>query len=224
MTGRGTMRARNRRLGLVLAGVVAGMVGLSFAASPFYRLFCQLTGFGGATVRAEKAPDRVRARTVTVRFNADVDPGLPWDFKPAQREIAVRLGEPALAFYTARNRAGEAITGTAVFNVQPDKAGGYFDKVQCFCFTEQRLAPGQSAELAVSFFVDPALADDRNLDDVTSITLSYTFYRAKTAEPRTAASGAAGSDLAKTDLAKTDFAKTDFAKTGSAAAAAKPSN
>lgn len=195
MNADGAMRARNRRLGLILAGVVAGMVGLSFAASPFYRLFCQLTGFGGATVRAEKAPDQVRERTVTVRFNADVDPGLPWDFKPAQREMKVRLGESALAFYTARNRAREAITGTAVFNVQPDKAGGYFDKVQCFCFTEQRLEPGQSADLAVSFFVDPALADDRKLDDVASITLSYTFYRAKAPEPKTSSAAAAAKPL-----------------------------
>jgi cytochrome c oxidase assembly protein subunit 11 len=191
MSAGGTTRARNRRLGLILAGVVAVMVGLSFAAAPFYRLFCQLTGFGGATVRAEKAPGETHARTVTVRFNADTDPGLPWDFKPAQREITVRLGEPALAFYTARNRGREAIVGTAVFNVQPDKAGGYFDKVQCFCFTEQRLEPGQSAELAVSFFVDPALAQDRNLDDVAHITLSYTFYRAKAPEPRTAGAAAA---------------------------------
>jgi cytochrome c oxidase assembly protein subunit 11 len=176
---------RNRRVGLICAAVVASMVGLSFASAPLYRLFCQVTGFGGATVRADKAPGETLDRTVTVRFNADIDPGLPWTFKPAQREMKLRLGEQALAFYTARNDAKEAITGTASFNVTPDKAGGFFDKLQCFCFTEQTLAPGQTADMAVSFFVDPAMARDRNLDDVTTITLSYTFFRAKAAPQRT---------------------------------------
>ena len=186
MTSAGkSVAARNRRVGLICAGVVASMMALSFASAPLYRLFCQVTGFGGATLRADQAPGEVLDRTVVVRFNADTDPGLPWEFKPAQREIKVRMGEPALAFYTARNMSHEAIVGTATFNVTPDKAGGFFDKLQCFCFSEQRLEPGQSADLPVSFFVDPAMAKDANLDDVTAITLSYTFYRAKAEPART---------------------------------------
>ncbi len=179
------IQARNRRVGLICAGVVASMVALSFASAPLYRLFCQVTGYGGATLRADQAPAEVLDRTVAVRFNADTDPGLPWEFKPAQREIKVKLGEQTLAFYTAHNTSRETITGSAVFNVTPDKVGGYFDKLQCFCFNEQTLAPGQSADLPVSFFVDPAMARDANLNDVTAITLSYTFYRVKTAPART---------------------------------------
>ena len=191
MSASNSIAARNRRIGLACAGVVASMVALSFASAPLYRLFCQVTGFGGATVRADKAPGEVLDRVVTVRFNADTDPGLPWEFKPAQREIKVRIGEQTLAFYTARNNSREAITGTAAFNVTPDKAGAYFDKVQCFCFNEQKLEPGQAADLGVSFFVDPAMAKDKNLDDVNTITLSYTFFRTKN-EPARASQTAAG--------------------------------
>ena len=184
MSAGATMRRRNRRLALVCAGFVAGMAGLSFASAPLYRMFCQATGYGGATARADRAPDRTLDRLVTVRFNADTDPGLSWEFKSAQKELQVKLGEQTLAFYRARNLTGETIVGTATFNVTPEKAGLYFDKLQCFCFTEQRLEPGQSADLGVSFFVDPEMAKDRNLDDVTTITLSYTFFRVKT-EPKT---------------------------------------
>ncbi|MCK6451475.1 MAG: cytochrome c oxidase assembly protein [Alphaproteobacteria bacterium] len=187
-TGATPVAARNRRLMLVCVVVVAVMVGMSFASVPLYRLFCQVTGFGGATQRADKAPDTVLDRVVTVRFNADTDPSLPWSFRPAQREVRVRLGEQALAFYTARNFGHEPITGTATFNVTPEKVGGHFDKIQCFCFTQQTLAPGQSAELPVSFFVDPSLAKDPNLDDIKVITLSYTFFRARKPEqPRVSA-------------------------------------
>ncbi len=182
------LRRRNRRLMLYCLGVVGFMIAGSFASAPLYRLFCQVTGFGGATVRAERAPGAVGERTVTVRFNADAEPGLPWSFKPAQRAIEVRLGEQALAFYTARNLASVPVTGTATFNVTPDKAGGYFAKIACFCFTEQTLAPGQSVDMGVSFYVDPALAEDPNMADVNTITLSYTFFRAKDQPaPRTAA-------------------------------------
>lgn len=182
------LRARNRRLMLYCVGVVGMMVGLSFASAPLYRLFCQVTGFGGATVRATAEPKPVLERTVTVRFNADIDPGLAWDFRPEQRAVEVRLGENALAFYRARNLSDRPITGTATFNVTPDKAGGYFAKIACFCFTEQTLAPGQSVDMGVSFYVDPELAKDPNMADVNTITLSYTFYRAKDQKPaRTAA-------------------------------------
>ena len=179
-----TMRrnGRNARTGVILAGIVAGMVGLSFASVPLYRLFCQVTGYGGTTQVADSAPGAAADRVIQVRFNADVDPHLPWAFRPAQRQITVRVGEPGLAYYVARNLTDRPIVGTATFNVTPLKAGIYFDKVQCFCFDEQRLEPGQEVEMAVNFFVDPAIMDDRNLDDVKTITLSYTFFRQPGAE------------------------------------------
>jgi cytochrome c oxidase assembly protein subunit 11 len=161
---------------LVLAGVVVGMVGLSFAAVPFYRAFCQLTGYDGTPVRAEKIPDKVFDHTVTVRFNADTDPNLPWTFRPEQSSVNIKIGENKLIFYRAENRADHPITGQAVFNVTPPKVGAYFTKVQCFCFSEQTLQAGQKVDMPVSFFIDPAFMKDDNMKDVTSITLSYTFY------------------------------------------------
>jgi cytochrome c oxidase assembly protein subunit 11 len=161
----------------MLGGLVFGMVGLSFAAVPLYRLFCQVTGFGGTTQVAETAPAVAGQRLFKVRFNADVQPDLPWRFQPEQREVTLRVGEPGLAFYRAENLSERAVTGSATFNVTPLKAGQYFTKVQCFCFDEQKLAPGETAQLGVSFFVDPAILEDRNLDEVTTITLSYTFFR-----------------------------------------------
>ncbi len=171
-------RRRNARTGVVLAGIVAGMVGLSFASVPLYRLFCQVTGYGGTTQIAAAAPGAVSERVIKVRFNADTAPYLPWSFKPVQREIALKVGESGLAYYRARNLAAEAVTGTSTFNVTPLKAGRYFSKVQCFCFDEQRLEAGQELDMAVSFFVDPEILSDRNLDEVKTITLSYTFFRA----------------------------------------------
>ncbi len=173
-----TAKRRNARTGVVLTGIVAGMIGLSFASVPLYRLFCQVTGYGGTTQVAEAAPGAVAERVIKVRFNADTAPGLPWYFKPVQREIALKVGESGLAYYRARNLAAVAVTGTSTFNVTPLKAGRYFSKVQCFCFTEQRLEAGQELDMAVSFFVDPEILSDRNLDDVKTITLSYTFVRA----------------------------------------------
>ncbi len=171
-------KRRNARTGVVLTGIVAGMIGLSFASVPLYRLFCQVTGYGGTTQVAEAAPGAVAERVIKVRFNADIGPGLPWYFKPVQREIALRVGESGLATFRARNLSDIAVTGTSTFNVTPLKAGQYFNKVQCFCFTEQRLEAGQELDMAVSFFVDPEILSDRNLDEVTTITLSYTFFRA----------------------------------------------
>jgi len=169
--------ARNARLALVLGGVVCAMVGLAFASVPLYRLFCQVTGFGGTTQVAAAAPAQAGTRLFTVRFNADLNQGMPWRFQ-APDQVSLKVGESGLAFFRARNLAAAPITGTATFNVTPLKAGQYFSKVQCFCFEEQRLAPGESAELGVSFFVDPAILEDPNLDEVTTITLSYTFFRA----------------------------------------------
>jgi cytochrome c oxidase assembly protein subunit 11 len=161
---------------VVLASVVIGMLGLTAAAVPLYRLFCQATGYGGTTQRAEAAPDQGLDRTITVRFNADVDPDLPWSFAPEQRQVEVRIGEQSLAFFRARNRSDHAIVGQATYNVTPFKAGPYFSKIACFCFEEQVLQPGQEVDMPVSFYVDPAILDDRNTQDVHTITLSYTFF------------------------------------------------
>lgn len=162
----------------VLFGIVGGMVGLSFASVPLYRLFCQVTGFGGTpNTEAVSAPAEVSETVVTVNFDANVDSDLPWHFKPAQRKLRVRLGEELLAHYTARNTSDKPVTGTASFNVSPFKAAPYFSKIECFCFTEQTLLPGQEVDMPVLFYVDPAIAEDRNTEDVKIITLSYTFYR-----------------------------------------------
>lgn len=169
--------ARNRLTGLAAAGVVVGMVGMAYAAVPLYRIFCQVTGFGGTTQVAASAPSVIGERVITVRFNADTARDMPWRFRPKQRAMTLRVGERALAFYEAFNPGARRIAGSATFNVTPAKAGVYFNKIECFCFTEQVLAPGQRADMPVSFFVDPAIADDPNLDDVKTITLSYTFFR-----------------------------------------------
>ncbi len=179
-------RRRNRRMLTGLVVLVVGMVGLAYASVPLYTLFCQATGFAGTTHRAERAPGVVLDRTVTVRFNADVNNGLAWSFRPNQRQVAVKLGETALVSYHAENRSKERVTGTAVFNVTPEKTGAYFSKIECFCFTEQTLGPGESADLPVAFFVDPALVKDPNMEDVDTITLSYTFYRAASPEKTSA--------------------------------------
>ncbi|WP_051609456.1 cytochrome c oxidase assembly protein [Fodinicurvata fenggangensis] len=168
---------KNARIALLLSGIVFGMVGVSFAAVPLYELFCQVTGFGGTTQRAEAGAEAVSERRMNVRFNADVNGDLPWSFAAEEREVTVRVGENRLTFYKARNEADQAITGVATFNVTPTKAGQYFNKVACFCFTEQTLQPGQEMEMGVSFFVDPAIEEDPNLDNVKTITLSYTFFR-----------------------------------------------
>ena len=167
---------RRAATALVLGGVVCGMVGLAFGAVPLYKLFCQVTGFGGTTQVAEEAPVEIGERVVTVRFNADTARDLPWHFKPEQREIKVRVGEMAMAFYNAVNQSDRALIGTSTFNVTPVKAGAYFNKIECFCFEEQTLAPGERADFPVSFFVDPDIVEDRRLDDVSTITLSYTFF------------------------------------------------
>ncbi|MEK9661417.1 MAG: cytochrome c oxidase assembly protein [Alphaproteobacteria bacterium] len=178
--GNAAMRRGNMRVMLTLVGVVVAMVGLSFAAVPAYRAFCQAFGFAGTPLRADAGETggvQVLDRTITVRFNADTDPGLPWHFRPAQGPMTLRVGESGLAFYKATNNGDRPITGTATFNVVPLKAAPYFVKVDCFCFTEQTLAPGESVDMPVTFYVDPAIAEDGNLDEVGQVTLSYTFYR-----------------------------------------------
>jgi cytochrome c oxidase assembly protein subunit 11 len=172
---------------LLACGAIGGMLGLTAASVPLYRLFCQATGYGGTTQVAKAAPAAPRAQTITVRFDAEVDPALPWQFEPAQREVVVRLGEQHLAYYHARNRSARPIVGQAVYNVTPDKAGAYFDKIACFCFSEQVLQPGEEVDMPVSFFVDSAILDDPNARDVKTITLSYTFF--KVDRPQRAAQG-----------------------------------
>lgn len=182
-----SLARRNRTTALVAGTVILAMIGLTAASVPLYRLFCQVTGYGGTTQRAEAAPGAVAdGVTVTVAFNADVAPDLPWRFLPAQRRVSVQPGEQNLAFYTAENRAEEPVVGTATFNVTPHKAGIYFHKLACFCFEQQTLEPGQRVEMPVSFFVDPAILDDPATRDVREITLSYTFFvdREATAELR----------------------------------------
>ncbi len=174
----------NGRVALGLAAVVAIMVGLSFAAVPLYRIFCQKTGWAGTPQRAASAPQTVAAEIVTVRFDANVTPGIPWSFEPVQPELTLHVGENRLAFFRAVNRSKDTVTGSAVFNVSPDIMGQYFTKVQCFCFTEQTLKPGEAVEMPVSFFIDPAILQDRDARTVRDMTLSYTFYKVQ--KPRAA--------------------------------------
>ncbi len=170
---------RNHIVPGALVGVVLGMVGLSFAAVPLYSIFCKATGFGGTTQRTSQAASHTLNRTIEIRFNTDVNGELPWVFKPNQRSVMLKIGETGMATFHAHNESGTPIVGTAVYNVTPEKAGLYFDKIQCFCFSQQLLRPQESADLPVAFYIDPAIADDRNMDDVSVITLSYTFYKAK---------------------------------------------
>jgi cytochrome c oxidase assembly protein subunit 11 len=172
---------RNRNTVLALLAVLGVMGGLVAASVPLYRLFCAATGYEGTTQRASVAPaTEVKGRLITVRFNAETAPDLPWSFEPEQRQVTVHPGEQKLVAYRAINRSAEPITGKATYNVTPSKAGLFFDKLQCFCFSEQYLAPGQSAELTVSFFVDPDIVKDPDTTDVDTITLSYTMFRSKT--------------------------------------------
>ena len=164
-------------LALSLAALVTGMVGLSFASVPLYRLFCQVTGYGGVPQRADKAPGEVLDRTIKIRFDGNVDGSLPWTFAPVQQTMDVKIGETALAFFKASNNSSSPVTGRAIFNVSPELTGRYFTKIECFCFKQQTLEAGQTVEMPVTFFVDPKIVDDDDTKHITEITLSYTFYR-----------------------------------------------
>jgi cytochrome c oxidase assembly protein subunit 11 len=172
--------AKNQRVGLYVLGIVAFMIGLSFASVPLYDMFCRITGFGGTTqILAEGAglPDRIEtSRTVKVNFNADTGTNMPWAFEADQRSISVHPGQQALISFTGRNITDEPVTGTAIYNVSPPIAGGYFYKTQCFCFERQTLQPGEEMKFPVTFFIDPDFVDDIDMEDVHTITLSYTFY------------------------------------------------
>ncbi len=165
---------------LFLGLLVFGMTGLAFASVPLYRIFCQVTGFGGATVRAAEAPGAADGQ-IGMRFDANIDPALPWHFEPAERE-RVRLGERTVVHYKATNLTGRPTTGRAIFNVTPVQAGGYFNKIECFCFTEQTLKPGESVNMPVVFFVDPKVREDEATKTIDEITLSYTFYPVETGQ------------------------------------------
>ena len=180
MTAQTIDRPNNTKTVLFLLLILACMVGLVWASVPLYQLFCRVTGYGGTTQQATASGDMpVLAREMTVRFNADINPALPWQFKPVQKSVRVKIGEEALIFYRASNTSDETVTGTATFNVTPFKAGSYFSKIECFCFTEQTLKPGEEVDMPVTFFIDPELAKDERLDEVKEITLSYTFYRSE---------------------------------------------
>jgi cytochrome c oxidase assembly protein subunit 11 len=178
---------RNGTTVLLLGAVIVAMVGLSFASVPLYRLFCAATGFGGTTQRAENAADHIAAGLVTVRFDAVTSPDLAWEFRPMTAEVTLHPGEQRQVFFRASNRSQETVIGRATYNVTPTKAGIYFDKLQCFCFNEQQLKPGETTDMGVVFFVDPDLLTDPGTRDVRTITLSYTMFRAHGDEPPAAA-------------------------------------
>jgi cytochrome c oxidase assembly protein subunit 11 len=184
---------RNARLAWTMVAVVGGMLALSYAAVPLYEAFCKATGFAGTPLVAKEGAqgvDRpVIGRTIEVRFDSNTDANLPWRFQPVERSVKVRLGEEKLVFFRATNLSQRPIVGTATYNVTPEWTAGWFNKVQCFCFNEQLLQPGQSVDMPVLFFVDADMDKDRHYDDVRTITLSYTFYEAKTERAKTLLGG-----------------------------------
>ena len=183
---------RLKRTALACAGLVAGMVGLAYAAVPLYDLFCRMTGFDGTPIVGTVTPAGPGLdRTMAVRFDANVAPGLDWRFSAESPEVTVKVGETQTVLYRIRNDGPVATTGVAAYNVQPSLAGAYFVKIQCFCFTEQTLQPGETVESAVVFYVDPAVAQDPNMADTRSITLSYTYFPARNAKTAAAPAAAA---------------------------------
>jgi cytochrome c oxidase assembly protein subunit 11 len=188
---------RNARIAWTLVAVVGGMLGLAYAAVPLYEAFCKATGFGGTPLVAQEGERPVIGRAVTVRFDSNVDPNLAWRFEPVQREVKVKLGEEKLVFFRATNVSQRPIVGTATYNVTPERTAGWFNKIQCFCFTEQLLQPGQSVDMPVVFFVDADMDKDRRYDDIRTITLSYTFYEAKTERAKTLLGGLSANGTGK---------------------------
>ena len=176
-----------RRRGIAIAvGCAAfafGMVGAAYAAVPLYQLFCQVTGYGGTTQRAEAGPAQALDREVSVRFDSNASPGVPWDFQPEERELRVKLGETRQTAYRVKNLSDRRVTAQATFNVTPVAAGAYFNKISCFCFTDQTLEPGEETVMPVVFFVDPKMIEQEELAGAPTITLSYTFFPAETATP-----------------------------------------
>ena len=187
-----TVNRRNAILGSAVVATIIGMVGMSFAAIPLYRLFCSVTGFGGTPSIVLAAAPGSSGQTIRVRFNADTNPGLPWTFAPDQLQVSFNLGDEQVAFYHATNKSGRPVSGMALYNVTPEKVGKYFHKTACFCFNQQTLAGHQTMEFPVSFWVDPAIRTDPNTADIKVITLSYTFYRSLADAEKTGALAKAG--------------------------------
>ncbi|MGI9463969.1 MAG: cytochrome c oxidase assembly protein [Aestuariivirgaceae bacterium] len=179
----------NTGIVVICLSVVAGMTGLSYAAVPLYQIFCQVTGFGGTTQRADGPADRILDRTMKVQFDANSSTALPWEFAPAQRQVTLKIGEKGLAFYRAQNTSDREVNGTATFNVSPPSAGIDFSKVECFCFTEQTLKPWETVDMPVMFFIDPDIEHDEDLNALKTITLSYTFYPAEQSVKTTSVTG-----------------------------------
>lgn len=169
----------NKKLAYSISYFILGMLMLAYASVPLYSIFCKVTGFSGTVVTGKYVADRIGTKQIKVRFDANIDKDLPWIFKPEQQEVTVKVGENILVFYYAENLSNEDIIGTAVYNVTPHKAGAYFNKIQCFCFEEQLLKPGQKMPMPVSFFIDPDIETDPATSEVSTITLSYSFYRVK---------------------------------------------
>jgi cytochrome c oxidase assembly protein subunit 11 len=187
-----TSARRNTVLATVVVAVIIGMVGMSFAAIPLYRMFCAATGYGGTPSIGLAAAPGSNGQTIRVRFNADTNPGLPWAFAPDQTEVSLNLGDEQVAFYHATNKSSRPVTGMALYNVTPEKVGKYFHKTACFCFNKQTLSGNQSMEFPVSFWVDPAIRTDPNTADVKVITLSYTFFHSLEDAAKTGALAKAG--------------------------------
>jgi cytochrome c oxidase assembly protein subunit 11 len=178
---------RNRRVGTAAGALVLGMAGLSFAAVPLYRLFCEVTGYNGTVRERAAAAPGAGGTALTVRFNATTHPELPWRFAPSQPTMRLPVGEEGIAYYVARNEAARPVTGIATYNVTPEVAGKYFNKVACFCFNEQTLAPGQQVDMPLAFWVDPRIAEDPNTAGIRTLTISYSFFRSLDDAARTGA-------------------------------------
>lgn len=188
MSAPNNQQQKSHRIVAAACGVfVVSMLGAAYAAVPLYQMFCQITGFGGTPQVASSAPQKVTDRTIRVRFDANVNAGLGWEFHPVQREMEVKIGETALAFYRAKNKSGHDQWGSASYNVTPEVTGAYFTKMHCFCFEKQHLKAGEEMDMPVQFFIDPSMIDDKVLDGIKTITLSYTFFAA---EPPAMAAGA----------------------------------
>jgi cytochrome c oxidase assembly protein subunit 11 len=165
----------NANLAFNLVLIVIGMLALTYASVPLYRLFCEVTGYGGTTQQGV-AQGRILDRDITIKFNADIDPGLAWEFKPGESQVKTKIGQQSLTHYVAKNSTNKSISGHATYNVIPFSAGQYFIKIDCFCFQEQTLEAGQKVDMPILFYIDPAIADDPQMNDVKTITLSYTFF------------------------------------------------